>query len=85
MAVLPVPGNIFWNDFAFSTSDFDVFRNDTYIATYAGLADKGFSFFKPDVNIQCGDTLRCNGNVFIVKRIENETYNGHTDLISVHY
>ena len=85
MAVLPIPGEIFWNDFASNTCDFEVFRNDTHIATYAGLEDKGFTFFKPDVDIQCGDTLRCNGKVFVVKRIENETYNGNTDLISVHY
>lgn len=86
MAALPVPGEIFWNDFAFDLCDFEVFRNNTHIATYAGLKDsKGFIFFKPDVDISCGDILHCNGQQFVVKRIENETYEGKTELISAHY
>lgn len=42
MATLPVPGEIFWNDYSFDLTDFAVFRNDEHIATYKGLKDNGF-------------------------------------------
>lgn len=85
MGVLPVPGEIFWNDFSFDLRDFTVFRNEKQIATYKGLSNKGSIFLKPDVDVQCGDVLSFEDTQITVQRIENETYNGNVDLISVHY
>lgn len=85
MGVLPVPAETIWSDFSFDLQDVTVFREGQHIATYKGLLDKGFIFFKPDVDIQCDDTLSFDGQKVKVQRIANETYNGNIELISVHY
>ena len=85
MATLPVPGEIFWNDYSFDLTDFAVFRNDEHIATYKGLKDNGYIFFKPNSDVQSGDVLSFDGKTVKVKYIENETHNGNVDLISAHY
>ena len=89
MGALPVPVDMFFNDFAFDLLDYDVKRNGEIIATIKGLKnsdeDGDYIAFKMECDIKFGDALICGSRRHIIKLVDYDHYNGKPAMQKAYY
>ncbi len=85
MASLPVPGEQYFQDFAFDTVDYSIEREGTVISSVRGLAnsERGQSYIHVPLgsDIRPGDVLVAGMSRFHVRAVEVDTYNGEPSLL----
>ena len=87
MSELPVPGNVFFSDFAGEVVNYHLERAGTVISVVRGIPNrenrKSVIHFEFKSGIQLDDVLISPTERLLVKSIEIETYNSVPELITV--
>ena len=88
-AVLPVPAETYFADFAFDLIEYQIFRNNHLVGSAKGLSNtersKCFISFLIGTDIQVGDRLESDYEVFTVSSIGYDTFNGEKQIINAYY
>lgn len=88
MATLPIPPDTYFSDFAFSLQTYSIIRSRQKIGTASGLvnSEEGeiFIHFKLEAPIKPGDTLECDGDIFLVTKIAFDTYQCQKALLKAY-
>lgn len=89
MGFLPVPGEIYLNDFP-DKSCYSIYRNDVFVAKSDGLTnsdeDGKHIAFLYGIDIIAGDTIQAvNGQSYIVKFVDTDDYNGKPAIVKAYY
>lgn len=89
MAELPVPAEIFFNDFSFSLENYDIKRAGSIIGTVQGLSnddeDGPHIAFLFGANILAGDELINQHESITVKKVKIDTFHGKPELLKALY
>ncbi len=85
MASLPVPGELYFKDFAFDIVDYSIERDGTVIAAVQGLSNneygRAYIHVPLGTDIRPGDVLVAGASRFYVRSVETDTYNGEPSLL----
>lgn len=85
MASLPVPGELYFQDFAFDVTDYSIEREGTVIASVRGLSNnehgQAYIHVPLGTDIHPGDILVAGNLRFAVRAVETDTYNGKPSLL----
>lgn len=89
MGFLPIPGEIYLNDFPDKTH-YSIYRNNGLVATADGLTntdeDGKHIAFLYGTNVAAGDNIRSSsGKSYDVKFIDTDDYNGKPSIIKAYY
>ena len=92
MSSIPIPGKLYFSDFADDVLEYEVYDKDKLVGTYRGLtnSDEGGQLIhfliseKPDISV--GNILRTKDGLesFSVRRIEYDRYNGKPELMKAY-
>lgn len=89
MGSLPVPAEVYFNDFSFDLVTYFIKRNSETVGTADGLQNKdenGWHIsFLINVDIQPGDILITPNETFIISHIGYDTYNDKAELAKAYY
>lgn len=85
MSSLLIPPEIYFSDFAFDLKCYSVIRNGIATSQYSGLDNtedrKSYVHFQLPCDIKVGDSLECNGDCFIVTKVDFDTFDGQKALL----
>lgn len=85
MASLPIPGELYFRDFAFDAVDYSIEREGTVVASTRGLSNsdhgQAYIHFPLGTDIRPGDVLIAGSSRFNVRTVETDTYNGEPSLL----
>lgn len=89
MGFLPIPGEMYINDFPDKIC-YSIYRNDTLLTKTDGLTnsdeDGKHIAFLYGTDINAGDKIQtANGKSYIVKFIDTDDYNGKPAIIKAYY
>ena len=89
MGFLPIPGNIYLNDFP-DKAVYSVYRSDSLVTKSDGITnsdeDGKHIAFLYGTDVATGDTIQAsNGSSYIVKSIDTDDYNGKPAIIKAYY
>lgn len=89
MSQIPVPADIYFQDFSFDLEEFTVKRGSVIVGSYKGLTNSDrtgkYVSFPISADIRIGDLLCSSCNNHSVKSIDYGTYNGNRELINAYY
>lgn len=85
MASLPIPGELYFQDFAFDAVNYSIERDGSAVASARGLSNnergQKYIHFPLGTDIRPGDTLVAGASRFHVRSIETDTYDGKPSLL----
>lgn len=85
MSSLSIPPDVYFSDFAFDLKCYSVIRNGITACQYSGLDNtedrKSYVHFQLPCDIKAGDSLECNGDHFLVTKVEFDTFDGQKALL----
>lgn len=89
MGFLPVPGEMYLNDFP-DKSVYSIYRSDNLITKADGLTnsdeDGNHIAFLYGTDVIAGDTVQAkNGKSYVVKFTDTDDYNGEPSIIKAYY
>ena len=89
MALLPVPAQQYFDDFAFDLVEYKIFRNSKVICAAKGLtnSDKNGKYvsFLIGTDVQVGDVLQYDGGLLTVIGLSFDDYEGENQLVNAYY
>lgn len=89
MAILPVPAQQYFDDFAFDLVEYKIFRDGEIISIANGLtnSDKNGEYvsFLIDTDVQIGDVLQCADGFLSVIDISFDDYEGEDQIVNAYY
>ena len=74
MSSLPIPPDVYFSDFAFDLKYYSVIRNGITVCQYSGLDNT-------EGRKSYGDSLECNGDCFLVTKVDFDTFDGQKALL----
>lgn len=89
MGLLPIPGEIYLNDFP-DKSTYSIYRSGNFIANAEGLTnsdeDGNHIAFLYGTNVIAGDIIQAqNGKSYIVRYTDTDEYNGEPSITKAYY
>lgn len=88
MSNLPISPDIYFEDFSFDLTTYNLFRSNTLLQQISGLLNnennKDYIHFKLTANVLPGDVLEIDGTHYLVTDIQYDYYQGKKALLKAY-